>query len=67
MDAALDVLKQESSDPFKPILSMDNVQNAPHVSGVSLDTWERRSEFICFRLQRVGKGCSPVSEINPPK
>lgn len=61
--AALDVLSQEPPDPHNPLLQMANVLLTPHTAGITLDTWERRGEFIFQNLRQVWNGQPPMAVI----
>ena len=60
MGAGLDVLEEEPPDINHPLLSLENVLITPHVAGVTLDTWRRRSEIIYQNMQRVWEGNEPL-------
>ena len=66
MGAGLDVLEEEPPDINHPLLSLENVLITPHVAGVTLDTWRRRSEIIYQNLQRVWEGNDPLSPLLTP-
>ncbi len=63
MGAGLDVLEEEPPDINHPLLSLENVLITPHVAGVTLDTWRRRSEIIYQNMQRVWEGNDPLSTL----
>jgi len=63
MGAGLDVLEEEPPDINHPLLSLENVLITPHVAGVTLDTWRRRSEIIYQNMQRVWEGNDPLSPL----
>ena len=63
MGAGLDVLEEEPPDINHPLLSLENVLITPHVAGVTLDTWRRRSEIIYQNMQRVWEGNEPLSPL----
>ena len=66
MGAGLDVLEEEPPDINHPLLSLENVLITPHVAGVTLDTWRRRSEIIYQNMQRVWEGNDPLSPLLTP-
>ena len=66
MGAGLDVLEEEPPDITHPLLSLENVLITPHVAGVTLDTWRRRSEIIYQNMQRVWEGNDPLSPLLTP-
>ncbi len=66
MGAGLDVLEEEPPDTNHPLLSLENVLITPHVAGVTLDTWRRRSEIIYQNMQRVWEGNDPLSPLLTP-
>jgi phosphoglycerate dehydrogenase-like enzyme len=65
LGAALDVLVKEPPAPDNPLLKMDNVLITPHVAGVTIDTWRRRSEIVFQNMQRVWEGHPPLSPVDP--
>ena len=66
MGAGLDVLEEEPPDINHSLLSLENVLITPHVAGVTLDTWRRRSEIIYQNMQRVWEGNDPLSPLLTP-
>jgi len=66
MGAGLDVLEEEPPDINHQLLSLENVLITPHVAGVTLDTWRRRSEIIYQNMQRVWEGNDPLSPLLTP-
>ena len=66
MGAGLDVLEEEPPDINHPLLSLENVLITPHVAGITLDTWRRRSEIIYQNMQRVWEGNDPLSPLLTP-
>ena len=66
MGAGLDVLEEEPPDINHPLLSLENVLITPHVAGVTLDTWRRRSEIIYQNMQRVWEGNDLLSPLLTP-
>ena len=63
--AALDVFEQEPLPVDSPLLKMDNVVLAPHISSASLETRSRMAEMVAENLVSFFEGKKPPNLINP--
>jgi glyoxylate reductase len=63
--AALDVFEQEPIPLDSPLLKMDNVVLAPHISSASLQTRSRMAEMVAENLVAFFEGKKPPNLINP--
>jgi len=63
--AALDVFEQEPIPADSPLLKMDNVVLAPHISSASLETRSRMAEMVAENLVAFFEGKKPPNLINP--
>ena len=63
--AALDVFEQEPIPVDSPLLKMDNVVVAPHISSASLETRSRMAEMVAENLVAFFEGKKPPNLINP--
>jgi glyoxylate reductase len=63
--AALDVFEQEPIPVDSPLLKLDNVVLAPHISSASLETRSRMAEMVAENLVAFFEGKKPPNLINP--
>jgi len=63
--AGLDVFEQEPTPVDNPLLKLDNVVVAPHVSSASLETRARMAEMVAENLVAFFEGKKPPNLINP--
>jgi glyoxylate reductase len=63
--AGLDVFEQEPTPTDSPLLKLDNVVVAPHISSASLETRSRMSEMVAENLVAFFEGKKPPNLINP--
>jgi glyoxylate reductase len=63
--AGLDVFEQEPIPVDSPLLKMDNVVVAPHISSASLETRSRMAEMVAENLVSFFEGKKPPNLINP--
>ncbi len=63
--AGLDVFEQEPASMDNPILKLDNVVVAPHISSASLETRAKMSEMVAGNLVAFFEGKSPSNLVNP--
>jgi len=63
--AALDVFEQEPIPLDSPLVKMDNVVLAPHISSASLETRSRMAEMVAENLVDFFEGKKPPNLINP--
>jgi glyoxylate reductase len=63
--AALDVFEQEPLPVDSPLLKLDNVVLAPHISSASLETRSRMAEMVAENLVAFFEGKKPPNLINP--
>ena len=63
--AGLDVFEQEPIPVDSPLLKMDNVVVAPHISSASLETRSRMAEMVAENLVAFFEGKKPPNLINP--
>ena len=62
---ALDVFEQEPIPVDSPLLKLDNVVVAPHISSASLETRSRMAEMVAENLVAFFEGKKPPNLINP--
>jgi glyoxylate reductase len=62
---ALDVFEQEPIPVDSPLLKLDNVVLAPHISSASLETRSRMAEMVAENLVAFFEGRKPPNLINP--
>jgi len=63
--AALDVFEQEPTPVQNPLLKLDNVVVAPHISSASYETRSRMAEMVAENLVAFFEGKTPPNLINP--
>jgi glyoxylate reductase len=63
--AGLDVFEQEPLPVDSPLLKLDNVVLAPHISSASLETRSRMAEMVAENLVAFFEGKKPPNLINP--
>jgi glyoxylate reductase len=63
--AGLDVFEQEPIPPDSPLLKLENVVVAPHISSASLETRSRMSEMVAENLVSFFQGKRPLNLVNP--
>jgi glyoxylate reductase len=63
--AGLDVFEQEPTLMDNPLLKLDNVVVAPHISSASLETRSRMSEMVAENLVAFFEGKKPPNLVNP--
>jgi glyoxylate reductase len=63
--AGLDVFEQEPTPLDNPLLKLENVVVAPHISSASLETRSRMSEMVAENLVSFFQGKSPPNLVNP--
>ncbi|MGB9777902.1 MAG: glyoxylate reductase [Candidatus Bathyarchaeales archaeon] len=63
--AALDVFEQEPTPVDNPLLKLDNVVVAPHISSASYETRSRMAEMVAENLVAFFKGEKPPNLVNP--
>jgi glyoxylate reductase len=63
--AALDVFEQEPTPLDNPLLKLDNVVVAPHISSASYETRSRMAEMVAENLVAFFEGKKPPNLINP--
>jgi glyoxylate reductase len=62
--AGLDVFEQEPTPTDNPLLKLDNVVVAPHVSSASIETRARMSEMVADNLVAFLEGRKPPNLVN---
>jgi len=62
--AALDVFEQEPTPPTNPLLKLENVVVAPHISSGSIETRAKMSEMAAENLKAFFKGQKPSNLVN---
>jgi glyoxylate reductase len=62
--AGLDVFEQEPTQVDNPLLKMDNVVVAPHISSASLETRSRMAEMVAENLVAFFEGKKPPNLVN---
>jgi glyoxylate reductase len=63
--AALDVFEQEPTPMETPLLKLDNVVVAPHISSSSYETRSRMAEMVAENLVAFFEGKTPPNLVNP--
>lgn len=63
--AGLDVFEQEPTPLDNPLLKLDNVVVAPHISSASLETRAKMSEMVADNLVSFFEGKKPPNLVNP--
>ncbi|MGQ9530045.1 MAG: glyoxylate reductase [Candidatus Bathycorpusculaceae bacterium] len=63
--AALDVFEQEPTPLDNPLLKLDNVVVAPHISSASYETRSRMAEMVAENLVAFFQGKKPPNLVNP--
>jgi len=63
--AALDVFEQEPTPLDNPLLKLDNVVVAPHISSASYETRSRMAEMVAENLIAFFEGKTPPNLVNP--
>ncbi|MEM0058376.1 MAG: glyoxylate reductase [Candidatus Bathyarchaeia archaeon] len=63
--AALDVFEQEPTPVDNPLLKLDNVVVAPHISSASYETRSRMAEMVAENLIAFFEGKQPPNLVNP--
>jgi len=62
--AGLDVFEQEPITPDNPILKLDNVVLAPHISSASIETRAKMAEMVADNLVSFIEGKKPPNLVN---
>jgi glyoxylate reductase len=62
--AGLDVFEQEPPSLDNPLLKLDNVVVAPHISSASLETRSKMSEMVADNLVAFFQGKKPANLVN---
>jgi glyoxylate reductase len=62
--AGLDVFEQEPTLTDNPLLKLDNVVAAPHISSASLETRSRMAEMVSENLVAFFEGKKPPNLVN---
>jgi glyoxylate reductase len=62
--AALDVFEQEPTPVTNPLLKLDNVVVAPHISSASYETRSRMAEMVAENLVAFFEGKTPPNLVN---
>ena len=63
--AALDVFEQEPTPVDNPLLTLDNIVVAPHVSSASHETRSKMAEMVAENLIAFFEGRTPPNLVNP--
>jgi len=63
--AALDVFEQEPTPIENPLLKLNNVVVAPHISSASYETRSRMAEMVAENLVAFFEGETPPNLVNP--
>jgi len=63
--AGLDVFEQEPTPMDNPLLKLDNVVVAPHISSASYETRSRMAEMVAENLVAFFEGRKPPNLVNP--
>ncbi len=63
--AGLDVFEQEPTPTENPLLKLDNVVVAPHISSASLETRSKMAEMVADNLVAFFEGKKPPNLVNP--
>jgi len=62
--AGLDVFEQEPTPMDNPLLKLENVVVAPHISSASLETRAKMSEMVADNLVAFFEGRKPPNLVN---
>ena len=62
--AAIDVFEQEPTPKNNPLLELDNIVVAPHISSASIETRSRMAELVAQNLIAFFRGEKPPNLIN---
>ncbi|MGQ9623815.1 MAG: glyoxylate reductase [Candidatus Bathycorpusculaceae bacterium] len=63
--AGLDVFEQEPTPVDNPLLELDNVVVAPHISSASYETRSKMAEMVAENLVAFFEGKKPPNLVNP--
>jgi glyoxylate reductase len=63
--AGLDVFEQEPTPLDNPLLKLDNVVVAPHISSASYETRSEMAKMVADNLVAFFEGRKPPNLINP--
>lgn len=63
--AGLDVFEQEPTPKENPLLQLNNVVLAPHISSASFETRSRMAEMVAENLVAFFEGKTPPNLVNP--
>jgi glyoxylate reductase len=63
--AGLDVFEQEPTPKENPLLQLNNVVVAPHISSASFETRSRMAEMVAENLVAFFEGKTPPNLVNP--
>ena len=63
--AGLDVFEQEPIPVDNPLLKLDNVVVAPHISSASYETRSKMAEMVAENLVAFFEGRKPPNLVNP--
>ncbi len=63
--AGLDVFEQEPTPTDNPLLRLDNVVVAPHISSASIETRSKMAEMVANNLVAFFEGKKPPNLVNP--
>jgi len=63
--AGLDVFEQEPTPVDNPLLKLDNVVVAPHISSASYETRSKMAEMVAENLVAFFEGKKPPNLVNP--
>jgi glyoxylate reductase len=63
--AGLDVFEQEPTPLDNPLLKLDNMVVAPHISSASLETRSKMAEMVAENLVAFFQGKKPPNLVNP--
>jgi len=63
--AGLDVFEQEPTPVDNPLLKLDNVVVAPHISSASYETRSKMAEMVAENLISFFEGKTPPNLVNP--
>jgi glyoxylate reductase len=63
--AALDVFEQEPTPTDNPLLGLENVVVAPHISSASIETRAKMSAMVAENLLAFFRGEKPPNLVNP--
>jgi glyoxylate reductase len=62
--AGLDVFEQEPTPPSNPLLTLDNVVVAPHISSASFETRSKMAVMVAENLTAFFEGRTPPNLVN---